>query len=254
MNNVEWQSIVCSGVLVMVRLSSLLVFAPVFSSVAIAPRIKVGFVFAVTILLAPLVGSARGAVSEITMAGVLGELAVGLVFGLSLMILSEMVLFAGSLLSMEFSFSLVNLIDPNSKVDTPVLAELLGWVNTLVLLAAGLHRTLLAAVMRSFNAVPVGTFVLNAKTGAAMSQMAGGIFLAGVQLASPVIAAALVVEITIGLIGRLAPQLHSTVLSVPFKTIASYVVLLGSLALWPGFLEGHFNRLLDAAGKMLLPA
>jgi len=254
MNHVEWQSIVCSGVLVMVRLSSLLVFAPVFSSVAIAPRIKVGFVFAVTILLAPLVGSARGAVSEITMAGVLGELAVGLVFGLSLMILSEMVLFAGSLLSMEFSFSLVNLIDPNSKVDTPVLAELLGWVNTLVLLAAGLHRTLLAAVMRSFNAVPVGTFVLNAKTGAAMSQMAGGIFLAGVQLASPVIAAALVVEITIGLIGRLAPQLHSTVLSVPFKTIASYVVLLGSLALWPGFLEGHFNRLLDAAGRMLLPA
>ena len=254
MNNVEWQSIVCSGLLVMVRLSSLLVFAPVFSSVAIAPRIKVGFVFAVTILLAPLVGSARGAVSEITMAGVLGELAVGLVFGLSLMILSEMVLFAGSLLSMEFSFSLVNLIDPNSKVDTPVLAELLGWVNTLVLLAAGLHRTLLAAVMRSFNAVPVGTFVLNAKTGAAMSQMAGGIFLAGVQLASPVIAAALVVEITIGLIGRLAPQLHSTVLSVPFKTIASYVVLLGSLALWPGFLEGHFNRLLDAAGRMLLPA
>ena len=254
MNNVEWQSIVCSGVLVMVRLSSLLVFAPVFSSVAIAPRIKVGFVFAVTILLAPLVGSARGAVSEITMAGVLGELTVGLVFGLSLMILSEMVLFAGSLLSMEFSFSLVNLMDPNSKVDTPVLAELLGWVNTLVLLAAGLHRTLLAAVMRSFNAVPVGTFVLNAKTGAAMSQMAGGIFLAGVQLASPVIAAALVVEITIGLIGRLAPQLHSTVLSVPFKTIASYVVLLGSLALWPGFLEGHFNRLLDAAGKMLLPA
>ena len=254
MNNVEWQSIVCGGLLVMVRFSSLLVFAPVFSSVAIAPRIKVGFVFAVTILLAPLVGSARGAVSEITMAGVLGELAVGLVFGLSLMILSEMVLFAGSLLSMEFSFSLVNLIDPNSKVDTPVLAELLGWVNTLVLLAAGLHRTLLAAVMRSFNAVPVGTFVLNAKTGAAMSQMAGGIFLAGVQLASPVIAAALVVEITIGLIGRLAPQLHSTVLSVPFKTIASYVVLLGSLALWPGFLEGHFNRLLDAAGKMLLPA
>ena len=254
MNHVEWQSIVCSGVLVMVRLSSLLVFAPVFSSVAIAPRIKVGFVFAVTILLAPLVGSARGAVSEITMAGVLGELTVGLVFGLSLMILSEMVLFAGSLLSMEFSFSLVNLMDPNSKVDTPVLAELLGWVNTLVLLAAGLHRTLLAAVMRSFNAVPVGTFVLNAKTGAAMSQMAGGIFLAGVQLASPVIAAALVVEITIGLIGRLAPQLHSTVLSVPFKTIASYVVLLGSLALWPGFLEGHFNRLLDAAGKMLLPA
>ena len=248
---VQWQAIVCSGVLVMIRLSSLLVFAPIFSSAAIAPRIKVGFVFAMTVLLAPLVGSARGAVDDITMSGVLGELAVGLVFGLSLMMLSEMVLFAGALLGMEFSFSLVNLMDPNSKVETPVLGEMLGWVNMLVLLGAGLHRTLLAAVMRSFNAVPVGTFVLSARTGAAMAQMAGGIFLAGVQLASPVIAAALTVEITIGLIGRLAPQLHSTVLSVPFKTITAYVVLIGSLAVWPRFLENHFNSLLDAAGKML---
>ena len=248
---VQWQAIVCSGVLVMIRLSSLLVFAPIFSSAAIAPRIKVGFVFAMTLLLAPLVGSGRGAVSEITMGGVLGELAVGLVFGLSLMMLSEMVLFAGAMLGMEFSFSLVNLIDPNSKVETPVMADMLGWVNILVLLGAGLHRTLLAAVMRSFNAVPVGTLVLSARTGAAMAHMAGGIVLAGVQLASPVIAAALTVEITIGLIGRLAPQLHSNVVSVPFKTIVSYVVLLGSLAVWPSFLESHFTSLLDAAGRML---
>jgi flagellar biosynthetic protein FliR len=250
---VQWQAVVCSGVLVMVRLSSLLVFAPIFSSAAIAPRIKAGFVFAMTLLLAPLVGSGRGAVSEITVSGVLGELAVGLLFGLSLMMLGEMVVFAGALLGMDFSFSLVNLLDPNSKVETPVLGQFLGWVNTLVLLGAGLHRTLLAALMRTFNVVPVGTFVLSAKTGATIAYMAGGIFLAGVQLASPVIAAALTVEITVGLIGRLAPQLHSNVMSVPFKTIASYVVLLGSLALWPGFLESRFNSLLDAAGRMLRP-
>jgi len=249
---VQWQAVVCSGVLVMVRLSSVLVFAPVLSSSAIAPRIKVGFIFAMTILLAPLLGNSRSAVSEITMSGVLGELAVGLVFGLSLTMLNEIVLFASSMLSMEFSFSLANLIDPVYKEETPVLGQLMGWLTTLVLLGAGLHRTLLAAVMRSFNAVPVGTFLLRAKVGAEMAHMAGGIFLAGVQLASPVIAAALVVEITIGLVGRLAPQLHSTVLSVPFKTIVSYVVLIGSLAVWPGFLESRFDSLLDAAGRMLL--
>jgi len=254
MTNADWQTIVCSGVLVMVRLSSLLVFSPIFSSAAIAPRIKAGFVFAMTLLLAPLVGSVHDAVDEITMRGVLGELAVGLVFGLSLMMLNEMVLFASSMLSMEFSFSLANLIDPIYKEETPVLGQLMGWVTTLVLLGAGLHRTLIAAVMRSFNAVPLGTFGLSAKTGAEMAHMGGGIFLAGVQLASPVIAAALTVEITIGLIGRLAPQLHSTVLSVPFKTLVSYVVLMGSLAIWPSFLESHFNSLLDAAGRMLMAA
>jgi flagellar biosynthetic protein FliR len=254
MTSIDWQSIVCSGVLVMVRLSSLLVFSPIFSSTAIAPRIKAGFVFAMTLLLAPLVGMARGAVDEITMRAVLGELAVGLVFGLSLMMLNEMVLFASAMLSMEFSFSLANLMDPVYKEETPALGELMGWVATLVLLGAGLHRTLISAVMRSFNVVPLGTFVLSAKTGAQMAYMGGGIFLAGVQLASPVIAAALTVEITIGLIGRLAPQLHSTVLSVPFKTLVSYVVLVGSLAIWPSFLEGRFNSLLDAAGRMLMQA
>ncbi len=254
MTSIDWQSIVCSGVLVMVRLSSLLVFSPIFSSTAIAPRIKAGFVFAMTLLLAPLVGMAHGAVDEITMRAVLGEFAVGLVFGLSLMMLNEMVLFASAMLSMEFSFSLANLMDPVYKEETPVLGELMGWVATLVLLGAGLHRTLIAAVMRSFNVVPLGTFAFSAKTGAQMAHMGGGIFLAGVQLASPVIAAALTVEITIGLIGRLAPQLHSTVLSVPFKTLVSYVVLVGSLAIWPSFLESRFNSLLDAAGRMLMQA
>ena len=37
----------------MVRISGLMVFAPLFSSTAIAPRIKAGFVIAMTVLLAP---------------------------------------------------------------------------------------------------------------------------------------------------------------------------------------------------------
>ena len=52
---VDWPQYLTAAVLVMVRLSGLMVFAPVFSSSAIAPRIKAGFVFAMTILLAPAV-------------------------------------------------------------------------------------------------------------------------------------------------------------------------------------------------------
>jgi flagellar biosynthetic protein FliR len=252
MNTLDVQPVLCSGVLVMVRLSSLLVFAPIFSSSAIPPRIKAGFVFAMTFVLAPVAAGSTAAVHEITVSAVVGELAVGLVFGLSLMLLSEMVVFAGSLLSMNFSFTLANLMDPIYREETAILGQLMGWVTTLVLLGAGLHRTLLAAVMRSFQVVPVGTFVMRAEVGAQIAHMGGGIFLAGVQLASPVMAAALTVEITMALIGRLAPQLSSTVLSVPIKTIACYLVLIGSLVVWPRFLESHFAALLDSAERMVL--
>ena len=77
------------------------------------------------------------------MKAVLGELGVGLVFGLSLTLLNEALMFAGMLLGMQFSFSLVNLLDPNSKIETPVLGQMLGWLGMLVMIGAGLDRACL---------------------------------------------------------------------------------------------------------------
>lgn len=247
----DWPQFLTVAVLVMIRVSGLMVFAPIFSSAAIAPRIKAGFVFALTILLAPVVGSLPDAMPSLDMMAVLGELGVGLVFGLSLTMMNEALMFTGTLLGMQFSFSLVNLLDPNSKIETPVLGQLLDWMGLLILIGAGLDRTVLAAMMRSFRLVPVGHAIVQASTGLALAKMAGGIFLAGLQLAAPVIAAAMVVEVTIALIGKMAPQLPAMVLGIPLKTLISFVVLVASLALWPAWIEGHFSTLLDAAGRLV---
>jgi flagellar biosynthetic protein FliR len=250
----NWPEYLTAALLVMIRLSGLMVFAPVFSSPAIAPRVKVGFVFAMTMLLAPAVASLPGARAVLDMRAVLGELGVGLAFGLSLSLLNEALEFAGTLLGLQFSFSLVNLLDPNSKIETAVLGQMLGWLGVLVIIGSGLDHSLLAAVIRSFSAVPVGQAVLQAKTGVALARMAGGIFLAGLQLAAPVMAAALATEVTISLVARLSPQLPAMVVSIPMKTMVCYVVLIGSLAMWPGWIERHFTTLLDAAAKLVVPA
>jgi Flagellar biosynthesis pathway, component FliR len=245
------QQYLTAGVLVMIRLGGLMVFAPLFSSAAIAPRIKAGFVIAMTVLLTPAVAAIPNRGITLDVRSILGELGVGMVFGLSLMLLNEALMFAGMLLGMQFSFSLVNLMDPNSMIETPVLGQMLSWLGILVIIGAGLDRSLLAAVVRSFRTVPVGQAVIVAKTGTALAMMAGGIFLAGLQLAAPVIAASLAVEVTISLVGRLSPQLPAMVMSIPLKTMISYVVLIGSLAVWPGWIEYHFTALLDAAGRLM---
>jgi flagellar biosynthetic protein FliR len=247
----DWPRFLSAGVLVMVRMSGLMVFAPLFSSTAIAPRIKAGFVIALTILLAPVAGTLPRARPELDMAGLLGELAVGLTFGFALSLILETLMFAGQMLGMEFSFSLVNLMDPNSNIQTPVLGQLLSWLGLLVLMGAGLDRPLLAAVMRSFAVVPVGQAVMKAGTGAALAAMTGGVFLAGLQLAAPVIAAALTVEVVVALVGRMCPQLPVMVVSIPLKTLVSYAVLIGSLAVWPAWIERHFTALLDQAAKLV---
>ncbi|MDQ2835542.1 MAG: flagellar biosynthetic protein FliR [Acidobacteriota bacterium] len=250
----SWPQYLTAAVLVMVRLSGLMVFAPVFSSPAIAPRIKAGFVFAMTILLAPAVGAVPGARAVLDGRGLLGELGVGLLFGLSLMLLNEALTFAGTLLGLQFSFSLVNLMDPNTMIESAVLGQMLGGLGVLVIIGSGLDRSLIAAVVRSFSAVPVGQAVIQAKTGVALAMMASGIFLAGLQLAAPVMAAGMAIEVTIALIARLSPQLPAMVVSIPLKTMVSYVVLIASLAVWPGWIERHFVALLDAAAKMLVRA
>ncbi len=241
-----------AGVLVAMRLSGLMVFAPVFNSNAIPPRIKAGFVLGMTMLLAPVVAAVPGVRGTLDVGGIVGELGVGLVFGLCLTMLTEALTFAGTLLGMSFSFSLVNLLDPNTMVETPVLGQMLGLLGTLVIIGSGLDHVLLAAVVRSFAAIPAGQALIQAKTGAAIAEMAGGIFLAGLQLAAPVMAAALAVEVTVSLVSRLAPQLPVQVVGVPLKTLGSYVVLIGSLAVWPGWIEGHFTALLDAAENLLV--
>ena len=243
------ERLLTAGVLVMLRFSSALVTMPVFSSPGIPARMKALFVLTLVVILTPPAAYMPGSAPELSVPALLSELAVGITFGLTLAFLNEAVLFSASLMGGAFSFSLANLVDPNSQVETEVLGTVLSWMTMLVLLAAGLHRTMLAALMRTLTTVPVGHALAAGKNGAAIAAMASGIFFSGLQLAAPVIAAALLVEVAVGLISRLAPAMPAQIASVPIKTMVSYAVLIGGLALWPGWIERHFNVLLDAAQR-----
>jgi len=118
-------------------------------------------------------------------------------------------------------------------------------------IAAGLDRIVLASLVRSFHAVPLGTYALLPVTSRAMVQAAGGIFLAAVELAAPVLAATMLVEIAVALLSRLSPQLPVMSLSVPLKTMVGFGVLTASLAVWPRFIEARFAGLLDMAERLL---
>jgi len=237
--------------LALVRVSGMVAFAPFFSSTALPIRTKAVFVGAVAFLLAPLVATLPGSQASLGFSALLGELAVGLVYGLTLTLLNEMMLFAGQLVGLQFSFSMVNLLDPTSSIQTPLLGDLFQLMGTLVVLGAGLDRILLASVVRSFRVAPLGSFALAPTSALAIVRAASGIFLAAVELAAPVLAATMLVEVAISLLGKLSPQLPVMSLSVPLKTLTGFALLIGSLALWPRFIEARFAGLLDLAERLI---
>jgi flagellar biosynthetic protein FliR len=247
----DWPTFLSAMTLALVRISGMVAFAPFFSSTALPMRVKAVFVGAVAFLLAPLVAALPHAQTSISFSAILGELAIGLVYGLSLALLSEMMLFAGQILGLQFSFSLVNLMDPASAIQTPLLGDLFQLMGTLVVITAGLDRILLASMVRSFHAVPLGAFTLAPPTALAVVRAAGGIFLAAVELAAPVLAATMLLEFAVALLGKLSPQLPVMMLTVPLKTLTGFVILTGSLALWPRFIEARFAGLLDMAERLI---
>src|ERR1035441_3715182 len=156
----EWGNFLGAMTLALVRVSGMVAFAPFFSSTALPIRAKAVFVLAVAYLLAPLVAGLPNARVSLGFSALLGELAVGLVYGLTLTLLNEMLLFAGQIAGMQFSFSMVNLLDPTSNIQTPLLGDLFQLMGTLVVLAAGLDRILLASMVRSFRVAPLGSQAL----------------------------------------------------------------------------------------------
>ncbi len=258
-NTVNWDGMAAAWTLALIRLSTMLAFSPFFSSRAIAPRTKALLSVALCWLLVPTVASAAGsgqAAVELSFPGALGEIAMGAVYGLTLGLFNEMLLLAGQIVGLQFSFSLVNLLDPASEIQTPLMGDLFQMFGTLVLIAAGLDRVLLSSVARSFHVVPPGGFRF-----ASMSAVAGtivpmlsGSFLAAIELAAPVLAATLLVEVSVAMLGKLSPQLPVISLTVPMKTLTGLVVLIGSLAVWPRFLEARFSALIDVAQRLMFQA
>ncbi len=221
----DWALFFPAMVLTFVRLSGMMVFVPFFSSTALPLRTKAVFAAVLSYLVAPVVASLPSARPVIAFRAILGELAVGLVYGLALAFLKEIMLFTGQILGMQLGFSMVNLLDPTSSVQTTLLGDLFEFASTLVILAAGLDRILLASVVRSFRAAPLGGFTLTQTSALEIVHMAAGVFLAAVELAAPILATTILVEVSIALMSKLSPQLPVMSFTVPIKILVGLALL-----------------------------
>jgi flagellar biosynthetic protein FliR len=247
--NLDWSSFLTAAVLILVRVSGMFVFVPPFATKAIPVRIKMLLTVALTIVITPVAASSH--TPPLSFSAILGELGVGLLFGFCLTLLQEAMSFTGYLLNLEFSFSLVNVLDPTTNTQSPLMEQFAQLILATVLFTGGFYRVVIAAFYRTLVVVPAGHARFDAMVSPAIVGMFGGILLAGLQLALPVISATFLVQIVVALVGRISPSLPAMVVGVPIKTLTGYVVLIGSLGLWPSFIDSHFSSLLDAAMHLL---
>ena len=152
---ISLESILNAGMFVGLRVSGLMLFAPFFGHAAIPPRVKICLVIAITALLYPSL-SPRLANRTWSPLTVFSELIIGLAVGLVTNAVFEAAMFAGQILSVQMGYSLVNIIDPTSQIETTVMSVFHQTVVLLIFLQLDVHHWILRAIVNSFEYLPPG--------------------------------------------------------------------------------------------------
>ena len=202
------------AVLVAMRLTGLLLIAPVFSAATVPVKWRTALLIVFTIVIQPIAYANLHGVPDLTPASAVGELIVGFGIGLGAALLVGAAEAAGELIAIQIGLSGASLLDPLSNQSSPVLGNFLSLFAITILLALNVHLGMIQALADSMRAIPVGS-AMDLHAGLAnLVSLAGMLFLAGLRFAAPVIGAVMVGNAALAVLSRATPQLN--ILSVAF--------------------------------------
>jgi flagellar biosynthetic protein FliR len=248
----DLQQMVAAMTFTGVRVGGIMVFAPFTGSDSIAAPFKAVLTLLITALVYPgtrMVGIDADPLGWIKV--VAGEAVIGLALGLLLQFSFEAVQFAGQIFGMQTGFSLVTLLDPQTEADSPSLIVFMRLMALVAFLELNVHHWLLRGVSASFSYLPPGGLSDVRWLSAGILDAAGGLWLAGLQMAGPVLAVTLVADVTLGFVGKVAPQLPATLAGIPVKNVLGLGVMGIGARAWPRFFEREFIGAIAQAEKVL---
>jgi flagellar biosynthetic protein FliR len=214
----------------MLRMSALMLFAPVFSLPALTTRLRVLLALALSVMVYPMFDWPR--IDPLSARGLLeiaNQITIGLMMGLILQVAIAAVVVAGQAISNAMGLSMAMMIDPNLG-NVPTVAQFLIVLATLVFVGLGGHGLLLAMLVESFSSLPVGTFVMVEQSWRQVLAWSSMMFLGAVLIALPVMVTLLFINIGIGVITRAAPSLNIFAVGLPATIVMGFVVLIMSMA------------------------
>ncbi len=218
-----WQFIV-----VLVRTAVIMAALPLLGGRTVPKSIKIGLAAAISVVLTPVVTFTLPPnwLEPVHLVMALGaEILVGLVLGFAMRLIMASVELAGDVLGFQVGFAMANAIDPISQVQTPVFGQLMSVLATLLYFQIDGHLLLLLALGSSFQVIPPFGAHLSAPLLPDVTGLIQRTYDIGLRLAFPVMAATFLVHITMGILGRLAPQMNILLASFPITISVGLIVL-----------------------------
>jgi flagellar biosynthesis protein FliR len=227
-----------------IRILAMLATAPVFDNRTVQRRTRVGLAALIAILMMPILPAPPVLSSVQAIPVLIQQILIGVAMGFSMRLVFAAFEMAGDLLGLQMGLAFAQFIDPARGTQTPLIGSFLGVLASLVFLVIDGHLLVIAAVVQSFELIPVSAnlTVVNSQN---IAQAGSIMFMLALQISLPVMAAVLISNIVLGILARAAPQLN--VMSIGF----SITIGVGLWILWvslPYFIagiDGAIGRLLS---------
>lgn len=233
-----------------VRALALFMAAPVLSSRAVPARAKIGLAFLVALgCQASLSGQpVVGLDSPQALAVLLQQIFIGLAIGFAVRIVFASVELAGELMGLQMGLSFASFFDPVSNAQVSAIARLFTILVTLMFVAVNGHLLLVVALVNSFQVFPVDAGVMQAAGQLQIHRLGAELFSTALWIALPMIALMLFVNLTLGIISRIAPQINIFAIGFPVTLAMGMVGLVTVIPLLDAPILAALDRVLALFG------
>lgn len=192
------------------RVLGLFTAAPVFSMRTIPRRVRVGL--AILIVLAAQPSLPEMPVipldSPIALMVVLQQLLIGLTIGFAARVIFAAIEFAGEIIGLQMGLNFAAFFDPLSGTQATAVSRFYGTIAAWLFVVMNGHLLLTSAVIGSFNAFPIAPEPLAFIRELQPQVWGAEVFRLGLWVSLPIVAMLTLVNIVMGLIARVAPQMN----------------------------------------------
>ncbi|MGA2880397.1 MAG: flagellar biosynthetic protein FliR [Bryobacteraceae bacterium] len=228
--------------LALARVSGVVVFVPIPGFSAGPDASRVVLAMALTIALFPgwptiAVGDGAALAAGRLVGAIARESIFGVTLGLAVAFLLEGVQLAAQVLGLQAGYSYASTVDPTTQADTTTLQLMAQLLAGTLFFAFGFDRQVLVALARSLESAPERALLLDGQAIAAVVRLGAAIFATGIQLAIPVLALLVLLDIAFAVLGRLHAQLQLLSLSFAIKMLTALAFLAAVLSVYPAVFE-----------------
>jgi flagellar biosynthesis protein FliR len=211
-----------------VRLLALFSTAPIIYDPSVPARVKIALAAACALLIAPTL--AMPASTETPFSGeglilLLQQILIGAGMGIGMRLIFAAVELAGDAIGLQMGLSFATFMDPQNADDAPIVGSFLGIIASLILLSINGHLLIIAALIDSFNTIPISAHMDVAPTLMRLVALGGEIFRIGLHLSLPVLSTMLVLNLALGVLSRTAPQLNVFAIGFPVTLLLGMLLL-----------------------------